>query len=723
MEEARAPEAGRDEEITPSDDERIRFKAVVDIFIRLSIACKSRSLYPGDHPAALDAVEILYHILAEALEGEPSITVQVGRDSFIYGDLPLGQRSESLRQVASRIRSHNIQEITFRSGLSREDIVALVDLLVSDPEEVDGGGGAATCLLVKGVECIGVVESEAQRARDREEEEGGSRTETLVEVDADTAARPEGPLSQKDLDFLALLMNPEELALALEQLPGQEDFALGKEAMAEAVFMFLKDAYAFVDESHPERGQQICRSMAESLLFLDGELRNFLLQQHMFPKIDEEPACAGIMGRFNVQETADLLGSFLSTCPELLPRVRHFLQAAGYADRDAERAVVLLKVKLIDLAELPPSAISALDDEGPDSEAGHKLLTLEEISASFSRYGPDEIAEIRRISELDIAREALLDTTPMLLDLLTHGGKLDNLGIVVETLQHNFWDLLGSARLAPAADILHRIGLVLAGEDHAIDPYRSDLRRFVEEASSQRVMGHAIRLSYARRSDPKTAEGFRRFASSLGEGGVRAMIESLGVEEEMTVRKYIIDILTDLSEGHVNLLGVYTNDPRWYLVRNMVTIMARIRSAETLPYLRTTFEHPNQKVRAETIRALGMTGGYEAGELLMRGLQSPDEQTRTLCIRWLGRLEESRAVGKLVRMLEEKDPGAEGLAVKREIIICLGEIRSPDSYEVLKRFRDRQKRINRSEWQEINELSQQALYHLLEKYPHLGRKR
>jgi HEAT repeat protein len=200
-------------------------------------------------------------------------------------------------------------------------------------------------------------------------------------------------------------------------------------------------------------------------------------------------------------------------------------------------------------------------------------------------------------------------------------------------------------------------------------------------------------------------------------------VEALGAEEDMSVRKCIIDALADLCRDRVPLLGAYVVDERWYLVRNIVSIMARLRSPETIPYLRRTFNHANPKVRAETIRALGMTGGYGSCDLLMQGLQDEDERMRILCIRWLGRLEETRAAPRLVKMLEEKEPGAETLLVKKEIVMSLGEIRAPESYEVLRKYQVKQKRFSRAEWQEVNQAASQALGRLTDKFPHLERKR
>lgn len=719
MEEARARDLEQTGEIDITSEEEAILKAVWGIFIRLSIACKSRSLYNANHPAAWEAVDAFYHVLSEALLSSSPIRAQVEKETLFYDGFPIGQKSEGLRQLASRLRSLNIQEVIFDAGLTRQEAEALVELLISDPGEVDAKGGAETFLLLAGVQGIRLVESAARRAREKEPE---AQPGTALGRPAGEE-REDEPLPPETGYFLDLLKDPEELSRTLSQLPGDEDLALSAEAMAETIFEFLRHAYSFLEEEHPGHVARACRSMAEALLYLEAELRNLLLLQHLFPKLQEEPVCVAMLEQFNVKETVDLLASFFCSHSELLPEARDLLAAIGYRGSELERAVALLKEKLIYLAELPLSAIAVLDEGGPESLAGHQLPTLDEISSSFNRYSQEEIEEIRRISEFDLARETLLDATPMLLDLLGQADRLDNPDPVIELLQQNFWDLLGSARLAEAADVLEGVRLFLIREDHSLDRFRPDLSRLMGEAGSERVVDHAIRITYERRNDLQAVEGLKKYFSRLGDRGIKAMVETLGNEDVMAIRKYIIDNLVELGKDHMRLLGAYVNDPRWYLVRNIVTILAGIRDPEAIPYLRATFEHPNPKVRAETIRALGMIGGYEAVELLMQGLRSQDEQARILCIRWLGRLEEPRAAGQLVKMLEGKEHGAESLRVKKEILACLGEIRAPETYPAILKHCDMQRRINRAEWQEVNEVARHALYCLLEKYPHLGRKR
>lgn len=725
MEESQVQSPGYGEDGDFTEEEERRLRSVVDLFSRLSIACKSRTLYAAEHPTAIDAVVLLHAVMEDSLRVAPRIVVKVGRDNLIFEKWVVGQRMESLRNLASRIRSLHVQEICIGAGASFQEAEALVDLLVSDPETVAGAGGPETFLLAKGVQNIAVVESEAQKVDD--EEKGNGRAGADLEPAPEDVELEEAIHPEQFRDLLKLLLNPEELARVLMMLSGEEGQPLGKEGLADADFAFLRSAAIIVAKEYPERERECLRSMAESLLFLDIDVRNLLLLNNLLPRLRDEPVCSELLNQFNAQEIVDVLSSFLPLVPELTPKTGGLLKAIGFGEGEIRHALRLLRAKLVDLGQIPHDLLAPLETglerEVREGRPSNKLPTLEEVVGVLGEYQAEELDEIRRISHFDPAADMLADTTPMLLDLLKRIGSLDNAMKIVELLQQNFWGLTMSAELDMAALVLEETREILRSTDPAIDPFRSSLSRMVGEATSDQVARQVIKLACGRREQPGVVDGLKRYMGLVDEKGVAAMVEALGSEEDMSMRKCMIDVLAALCRDRIPLLGAYVDDPRWFLVRNIVAIMARYRSPETIPFLQRTLDYPNPKVKAETIRALGLTGGYGASELLMRGLQDDDENTRILCIRWLGRLEEARAAPRLVKMLEGKEPGGESPRVKKEIIKSLGEINAPESFEVLRKYQSKQKRLSRAEWQEINQAASDALRRLTQKHPHLGRRR
>lgn len=695
-------------------------QAALDILSRLAIACKSRLLYSPDHPNVKDAVSLLHAVAEDNLRFYPEIAVRVEKGRFACNGIPLGEERESLRQLASRLRELNIRALIFACGISLKEMEALVELSVSSPEAVEKQGGAEAFLLSRGMHSVRVVESEAAKA----EEDTGFREEgpeAKVEEEEVVKASAEEDFGE----LLDLLFEPERLALALSGLRDSDGRPLEGEVLASAIYDFLREAREMVQRRVPERIPSLSRSFAEALLFLENNLRNLLLIGHFLPGIRREPLVKDVLGRLSPQEASGVFSHLLSLIPQLIPKMDELLEAVGFRERHLEETLTLLRERLLDLGEVPLPLVSALDavlaSRGIKPLAGG-LPTTDEISSLSEFYGEGELEEIRAIAELDIAVEACVSSTPMLLDLLQRGEELDNLGKVVDLLVENFWELVASARFSLATAIMEAFERALHSGKPALLAHREQYEGLLEEACGKGILKRVIQMASERRGDRETVEGFKAFMRRLGDRGLLAMIEALGSEERMAVRKFIIDSLADLAQERVSLLGSFLDDHRWYLVRNIVTVMAGIRSPSTLPYLERAMAHSHHRVRSEAVRAVGLTGGYEAEGLLIKGLDHPDERVRVLCIRWLGRLEVTRATSRLVAMLEGKERGAEEIALKKEILESLGKIMDPSTYDLLRKYAGRQRGLFRSEWQELGTVAREALQRLVNKYPHLARK-
>lgn len=695
-------------------------QVALDILSRLAIACKSRLLYSPDHPNVKDAISVLHAVADDSLRMYPEIAVRVEKERFACNGIPLGEERESLRQLASRMRALNIRALVFISGVSLKEMEALVELSVSAPEETEKQGGPEAFLISRGMHNIRVVESEAAKAEeDAEPREGGPEAEPEAEEGVRAAADDEfGQL-------LDLLFEPEKLALALVGLRDPDGEPLEGEALASAIYDFLKQAWEMVQERAPERIPSLSRSLAEALLFLENDLRNLLFLRHFLPEIRQEQLVKDVLRSLSPHEASGVFGHLLSLVPQLIPKMDELFEVIGFREQDLDEALILLRERLLDLGEVPLPLVSALDavlvSRGLKPLAG-SLPTTDEISSLSEFYGEGEIEEIRAMAELDIAVEACVSSTPMLLDLLQRGEELDNLGKVVDLLVENFWELVASARFSLATAILEAFERALHSGKPAVLAHRERYEGLLEEACRKGILKRVIQMASERRGDPETVEGFKAFMRRLGDPGLLAMIEALGSEERMSVRKFIIDSLADLARERVSLLGSFLDDQRWYLVRNIVTVMAGIRSSFTLPYLERAMAHSHPRVRSEAVRAVGLTGGFEAENLLIKGLAHPDERVRVLCIRWLGRLEVARAVPLLAAMLEEKEPGAEEVSVKKEILESLGKIKDPSTYELLRKYAGRQRVLFRSEWQELVTTAREALQRLMDKHPHLACK-
>ncbi len=148
-----------------------------------------------------------------------------------------------------------------------------------------------------------------------------------------------------------------------------------------------------------------------------------------------------------------------------------------------------------------------------------------------------------------------------------------------------------------------------------------------------RTMAHALRI-YHTGSDENQAA--RRLLTSLGPLAIDPLLEQLADEQEMAVRKSLVELLSEMAPSYLSEVGAHVSDARWYVVRNVVSILASAHSSATLPYLERTLRHYEVRVRRETIRALSGINDRVAHAMLVNALTDEDAQNVQLAARYLG---------------------------------------------------------------------------------------
>ncbi len=714
----------REEKLTLEERETLR--RVIDVINRLIIACKSLTLYPLKHPIAENALGVLYTVLTNFLQEHGVLTLSFSMDNIIYKDFVLGHKLEAFRNFAYSMRNFKIRELTILPGIDSGELEKFVRLLISDPEDVELEGGFETQLFVMSISHVSVLESlsreKPEELEDLGEEESEEQTVDLFSLLEDAVKG----FADRVQELVNLMLKPENLAYSLVNIRRRKKTVTDKSQVVEGIFLFLKRAARFVENHYPNNKSPYYRSLAEALLFLDTDLRNLLLINHLLPQLGEEPFCVELLSQFTSYEISAVFSHLLPEVPEMIPRTAEYLRSIGFSEDELEDALEALREKLLESGEIPDELLDALETAFEADHAGEsqrKLPTLEEVAEFFKEYSEEDIRQISSISEMNTERERLVESTPVMLNLFRRGEKIDNLPQVVNELVENFWGLLEHNELGQAALIVEEFRTRLGMLDPVYAPFRDQMVMLVNEAANHITMSGIIRKVYPSWSDPVVQRDFETYLQVLGEAGINALVNVLGSEEDMNLRKFILDTLVKHGKNYVHLLGSRIKDHRWYLVRNVISVLGRFRSREVLPYLRETLYHPNPRVRAETIRALGCMGVFEATDMLIEGLNNPDYQTRMLCIRWLGRLEEKRATVHLVNLLSQlKEKNLEDLKLKKEIIIALGKIGNLDTLPILEKYKTMKRLTYRGEWEEINRAAEEACHLIEERFSHIRRR-
>jgi HEAT repeat protein len=132
----------------------------------------------------------------------------------------------------------------------------------------------------------------------------------------------------------------------------------------------------------------------------------------------------------------------------------------------------------------------------------------------------------------------------------------------------------------------------------------------------------------------------------------------------------------------VPTLVEWLEDPRWFLVRNLVHVLGKIGDEAAFGPVVTHLGHPHVRVRMEAVRALVLIAPRRAAPPILPLARDVDPEVRLEAVRALGALRRDEAVP----VLRDVAAGAVGVAdvpLRREAVEALAAIGTADSCEAL----------------------------------------
>ena len=108
-----------------------------EFLIELSIAIHQHGMYPPGHPsldpAAMQVTDRVKYLLRERV----TLSIGAARDQLVIEGVATDANNPLLRELAGRLRRHHLGAISFHQGVSKHEVLQLLNLLA---EETDHSG-------------------------------------------------------------------------------------------------------------------------------------------------------------------------------------------------------------------------------------------------------------------------------------------------------------------------------------------------------------------------------------------------------------------------------------------------------------------------------------------------------------------------------------------------------------------------------------------------------
>lgn len=173
----------------------------------------------------------------------------------------------------------------------------------------------------------------------------------------------------------------------------------------------------------------------------------------------------------------------------------------------------------------------------------------------------------------------------------------------------------------------------------------------IKELSSGELIAHYISLLKRRGGSRKEAE---TVLVALEDRSVGPLLQTLAEEEDLLVRKTILEIVTRIGRPAVPAILENLGDPRWYMVRNMIAVLGNLGMPDLAPHVAATLSHPDLRVKKEAIKALSRTPHPSALTALCELCFFPEETVALTATAALALKRETDAVVALYRRATSK---------------------------------------------------------------------
>ncbi|WP_298437142.1 HEAT repeat domain-containing protein [Geobacter sp.] len=389
------------------------------------------------------------------------------------------------------------------------------------------------------------------------------------------------------------------------------------------------------------------------------------------------PAAGGMEGAMAGKGITTIWANELDLT-EILRKRRAFEAAAGEATPEGPAAA--------GESGEPPLPAGAVEAAAEIPLSFGVLGTFDELSAPEPPPPGGEVEELLARLDLEYADDRYGELARLLVEECDRLKEREEFGRLLPILD----GLLGQG-WNRAKSLVKRSYALLAFEQAASGAMVEYLARLLEETGGdERELLYAI---------------FRQ----LGYQAVDPLIERLALAETLAARRNLAAALVAVGEEAAGLLAERLGDERWYVVRNVASILGEIGAAECVAPLAEVLGHPDGRVRREVVRSLAMIGGAGAEAALIGLLGDPDPSVARQAVVSLGQMRSRSAVEPLCALIADYDPLLRSLPLKKEAVQALGRIGDRRAVPALSELFDGRRLLARQRWEELRIAAASAL--------------
>ena len=319
------------------------------------------------------------------------------------------------------------------------------------------------------------------------------------------------------------------------------------------------------------------------------------------------------------------------------------------------------------------------------TKASGYLDTPDSVKDFISRVANYDDEEKKIISDI-LAQDAAFEYKKYIIDLLFEvlGLESDNAGFqeALELIGKVRNDFVRQADFLSATEIMQRTRELEQGLKNLKDPKLDKIEGFIESfAVSDKIK--LIVECFNNNKDVNYTEA-ANYLSLLPWQAIAPLVGALGELLHFPARRSVCRALETLAVDKVELLAKGIEDPRWYVVRNVVSVLGKINNPKAFSYFKKTIRHPELRVRKETLVSIAKIKSDEAVDFLISALKDEDEKIQSLALAEIVQQKSGKSFAPIEKIITDKKFKDRPVEQIRQLLDAYAQVGGPKAFSLLK---------------------------------------
>ncbi len=641
------------------------------LVFELNILRRHINSYPQGHPLVEQALAKAYATISDLLSQSGTLIIGVARNTLILGDDVLDSAEPAVRDFAGALFSFGIVSLTFSEGLRIDELRRFNERLMVKNQDAATPESIRQLFDSLALDHIslGMVDYGAIQVRfgllDALDESTDFWERFAKGVIAGTLS---GGDTAEEAERYARA-SPEMLADLLS-----DGIAREREPAVSALLSLFGHFMQGVDENTVVRDKHSLGKFIQFLHALNPEVRDYFLESAANSLSDRPVVAEAFFDSFSNDLLADMLNDGFQKQSSAPPAVMGLLQRLGDLRFMQKSSVEGAGRK----EHAAPESATVLADEALRQklqvifgEEQHEKFVPEEYNATLSSLldsrtlGKSEKQDIHLLRKTLEEHRLEVKMSRILLELIDVPLEANGDS---ELLGRNLLDLCGyfvrMGDFAALTDIYERTKRL----EHQGEQQQRLRQAFLQSDFIEEILQAPVIWG------KQKFEEIATLIHHVGEPFIDPMLDRLAEENNMSLRRFYIDRLSELGFMAIAKVGARLSDPRWYFVRNLVVILRNTGNAAILPFLRTLQNYPHPKVRQDVEKTLLQFHDPGALVMLLTDLASSDFEVKMGAIRLAEKHHTPDIIRKLADIVETGGFSSEELELRQTAVRTLSGI-------------------------------------------------